>query len=96
MTLFELLTENQNDLSNHDLAHLADWANDWKNNSPNPDWKRAFALIREGADLLLRRRAMSRCVLENHIGEIPRVSNRGYLLIGSEPEPPIRKVVAKK
>jgi hypothetical protein len=57
--LCEVLHTNNNDLTNHDLAHLADWANECKNFTPNPDWKRAYALIREGADLLLRRRAMS-------------------------------------
>jgi hypothetical protein len=57
--LFDVLHSNNNDLTNHDLAHLADWANECKNSVPNPDWKRAYALIREGADLLLRRRVMS-------------------------------------
>lgn len=59
MTMFELLHDNQNDLTNGDLAVLADWAGDRKTDTPNQDWKRAFALIREGADLLLRRRARS-------------------------------------
>lgn len=58
--MFELLQQNGNDLSDHDLAHLADWANDNKNAVANPHWKKAYALIREGADLLIRRRAMSR------------------------------------
>lgn len=59
MSLSELLQNNHNDLTDHDLAHLADWATVQKDNTPNPAWKRAYALIREGADLLLRRRAMS-------------------------------------
>lgn len=58
--MFELLHQNGNDLTDHDLAHLADWANDNKNIVPNLHWKKAYALIREGADLLLRRRSMSR------------------------------------
>jgi hypothetical protein len=69
MTMFELLNSNHNDLTDHDLAHLADWANDWVKNTPNPDWKKAYALIREGADLLLRRRAMSRVNLDNQVGQ---------------------------
>ena len=58
-SLFDYLQTNNNDLSNSDLAVLADWANEWKNVTPNEDWKRAYALIREGADLLLRGRARS-------------------------------------
>ena len=57
--LIDVLQSNQNDLTDHDLAALADWAGDQKHLVPNPDWKRAYALIREGADLLLRRRARS-------------------------------------
>lgn len=64
MSLFEMINENQKNgesdgLTNHDLGVLADWASEWKNCVANPDWKRAYALIREGADLLLRRRARS-------------------------------------
>lgn len=61
-TLFQLLQDNGNDFTDHDLAVLADWANTQKTVIPNQDWKRAFALIREGADLLLRRRARSSSV----------------------------------
>ncbi len=46
-------------LSNHDLSMLADWADEEARSVPNPSWKRAYALIREGTDLLLRRRALS-------------------------------------
>ncbi len=65
MTLFELMEYNQKGsgplaLTDHDLAVLADWAHKEQKETPNPDWKRPFALIREGADLLLRRRARSR------------------------------------
>lgn len=59
MSMAELIHQNGNDLSDHDLAHLADWANDNKNIVLNPAWKKGYALIREGADLLIRRRAMS-------------------------------------
>lgn len=45
-------------LTIHELAQLADWADYKKNTTPNPEWKKAFALIREGADLLLRRMAL--------------------------------------
>jgi hypothetical protein len=55
MSLAELLKEH-GDLTNQDLAALADWANAQKYSVPDPDWKKAFGLIREGADLLLRRR----------------------------------------
>jgi hypothetical protein len=41
------------------LSHLAEWADERKNSVCNPSWKKPYALIREGADLLLRRRAMS-------------------------------------
>jgi hypothetical protein len=44
-------------ISDHDLALLADWANMQKFKTDDQKWRRAFALIREGADLLLRRRA---------------------------------------
>lgn len=58
-SLFEMLSANGHDLTNHDVAVLSDWASDMHRTTPNPDWKRAYALIREGADLLLRRRARS-------------------------------------
>jgi|SRR5208337_1027643 len=66
MTLFELMESNQKGsgpyaLTDHDLAVLADWAHKEQKETPNQDWKRAYALIREGADLLLRRRARSSC-----------------------------------
>jgi hypothetical protein len=79
MNLSELLHGNNNDLSDHDLAHLADWATAWKDNTPNPSWKRAYALIREGADLLLRRRAMCAEVFENHVGQLPSVEEEPVL-----------------
>lgn len=72
MSLSQVLQDNNNDLSDHDLAHLSDWASGWHKLTPNKDWKRAFSLIREGSDLLLRRRAMSRAEGEkNHIGAPP-------------------------
>jgi len=58
-SLFDYLQEHGNDLSDHDLAVLADWANEKKNGVDNHDWRKPYALIREGADLLLRRRARS-------------------------------------
>ena len=60
MTLFDLIGKGGSyAFSDHDLAVLADWAHTEQKETPNPDWKRAYALIREGADLLLRRRARS-------------------------------------
>ena len=54
-----LIDANGGDFTNHDVAVISDWANEQKQRTPNPDWKRAYALIREGCDLLLRRRARS-------------------------------------
>jgi hypothetical protein len=56
----EMLIGYTNEMSDHELAELADWADYHAKDVPNPTWKRAYALIREGADLLLRRRALSR------------------------------------
>jgi hypothetical protein len=64
MSLFEYLNENSNNFNDHDLAVLSDWANDQKNTVPSKDWKKAYSLIREGADLLLRRRARSKMYQE--------------------------------
>jgi hypothetical protein len=63
MTETIVLSTNSNGhdcINDHDLAVLADWASKQKLQTPNSDWKRAFGLIREGADLLLRRRARSK------------------------------------
>jgi len=49
----------ENEISDHDLAVMSDWASSKARLVLNPDWKRAYALIREGSDLLLRRRARS-------------------------------------
>jgi hypothetical protein len=45
-------------ISNHDLAALADWAGKQKQVAQS-ELKRPYALIREGADTLLRQRALS-------------------------------------
>ena len=45
-------------MQDSDVACLADWADYHAKEVNNPTWKRAFSLIREGADLLLRHRAM--------------------------------------
>ena len=42
------------------LLNLQNWADYHAKKVPNPMWKRAYALIREGADLLLRRRALAK------------------------------------
>ena len=62
MTMFEMLNRNGGELTDHDVAVLSDWASEQQRDTPNKDWKRAYALLREGADLLLRRRARSRVV----------------------------------
>jgi hypothetical protein len=58
-SLFTVLQAQGKDLSNHDLSVLADWANEGTRNTPDSNWRRAYSLLREGADLLLRRRARS-------------------------------------
>jgi hypothetical protein len=58
--LTSILARYDGDFTDHDLATLSDWASEKVHTVPNPDWKRAYALLREGSDLLLRRRAKSR------------------------------------
>ena len=58
--VLEMLIGYTNEMKDSDLAELADWADHHAKEVPNPTWKRAYALIREGADLLLRRRALTR------------------------------------
>ena len=61
LNLYEVLASNPDEgLTDTDLAVLADWAVQQNKAVANGDWKRPYALIREGADLLLRRRARSR------------------------------------
>jgi hypothetical protein len=55
--LADVIRLNKNEFSDDDVSVLADWANGRAYGARNPHWKRAYALIREGADLLLRRRA---------------------------------------
>lgn len=45
------------EITSKQLMELADWADYNVKNVPSQEWKRGYALIREGADLLLRRRA---------------------------------------
>jgi len=86
-TLFEYLNENKNDLTNHDLSVLADWANEWKGMTPNQDWKKAYSLIREGADLLLRRRARSTVVMSGPLVNDPKATSMPYN-VSNEPKSP--------
>jgi hypothetical protein len=44
-------------MTDADVAALGDWASNMVRSTHNPNWRRAYALIREGTDLLLRRRA---------------------------------------
>ena len=64
MNLFELMNAQGDNLTPHDIAVLADWASEEAKKIPNKEWKRAYSLIREGADLLLRRQARSTCSTE--------------------------------
>ena len=64
MNLFELMNAQRNNLTPHDIAVLADWASEEAKKIPNKEWKRAYSLIREGADLLLRRQARSTCAVQ--------------------------------
>lgn len=45
-------------ISPHDAAVLADWAAKRKLEATDKDTARGYSLIREGADLLLRRQAL--------------------------------------
>lgn len=62
--LFDLLVEQGDDFTDHDLATLADWAAKKVHDGMTPQWRRAYSLLREGADLLLRRRAKSDVLCE--------------------------------
>jgi len=46
-------------IDSHDAAVLAEWAGQQKQMAADSNWKRPFALIREGADLLLRQRHLA-------------------------------------
>ncbi len=54
-----LTEEGLDNLTDSDVATLADWAAKKVHTVPHPEWKKAYSLIREGSDLLLRRRAKS-------------------------------------
>jgi hypothetical protein len=45
-------------MTNQELAALANWAAEEKKDMQDAEGKKACAMIREGADLLLRRRAL--------------------------------------
>lgn len=55
--VIEMLIGYTDKMTDKQVSELADWADYNAKDVPNPTWKRAYALIREGADLLLRRRA---------------------------------------
>jgi hypothetical protein len=44
-------------MTDKQVSELAEWADYQARVFSNPRWKRGYALIREGADLILRRRA---------------------------------------
>lgn len=77
LTIFEVLMQNGDEFTNADVAVLSDWAAQKVRETPNPDWKRAYALIREGADLLLRRRARSAEDTSMPRDQQPRQLNHG-------------------
>ena len=54
--VIEMLIGHTNEMTDKQLSQLAEWADYHAKDVPNPAWKRAYALIREGADLLLRER----------------------------------------
>lgn len=58
--VIDMLIGYTDEMSDSDLAELADWADYHAKDVPNLTWKQAYALFREGADLLLRRRALTR------------------------------------
>jgi len=45
--------------TDHDLSVLADWAEGMSVAGTNPDWVKAYDMLKNGADLLLRRQARS-------------------------------------
>lgn len=57
--VIEMLNGHTNEMTNQQLAELADWADHHAKEVSHLTWKRAYALIREGADLLLRRRSLA-------------------------------------
>jgi hypothetical protein len=71
--LFDLLNEQADDFTDHDLATLADWATRKAHTVTHPNWKRPYSLLREGADLVLRRRAQSATHAEK--GELNHVDH---------------------
>lgn len=91
MTLSDLIRENGNDLTDHDLAVLADWAGK-KKFSVHPDWQRAYALLREGADLLLRRRARASVPVSKEAVEAKDFELSSSMFLGKQldfPAPPV-------
>jgi len=57
LSLAAVLQANGNDFTDRDLAVLADWADQKKRATQDHGWQSAYALIRQGSDSLLRRRA---------------------------------------
>ena len=58
----EMLIGYTDKMTDKQLAELADWADHHAKDDLNPSWKIAYALIREGSDLLLRHRVMAQDV----------------------------------
>ena len=78
MTMLQLLNSNNGNLTKTDLAQLARWASDLARLSPpddNKEHKRAYSLIREGADLLLRHRTLREARAAAWISENPSMAD---------------------
>ncbi len=57
------------DVTDGDLAKMADWAERMEIAVQHPDWKKAYGAIRQGSDWILRRRARSR---DDELKEAPQ------------------------
>jgi hypothetical protein len=77
MTMLQLLAENNDRLSDVDLAHLAAWAHRSATDTPKHSTgkKRAYSLLREGADLLLRESTMDKAMIAAWTSKNPSMAD---------------------
>lgn len=66
------------EMTDGELAKIADWAERQEATSQAPDWRKAYGAIRQGVDWVLRRRARARD---------EQIADAGKVII----EPAIRK-----
>ena len=59
-TIWAVIAKTDGEIPDYDIGTLSDWASEKAKSQTDSDWKRSYSLIREGCDLLLRRRARSR------------------------------------